>query len=71
MASPRTCKVKALVNIKYDKTIVNEGEDFKVKKADVEELVSRGFVELLEDDSKDGEGTNDDGDGDGEKEGGE
>lgn len=48
MAKAKTYKVKALVNIKYDKTVIAVGKDFKIKKDDVKELIEKGYVELLE-----------------------
>ncbi|SCJ52183.1 Uncharacterised protein [uncultured Clostridium sp.] len=73
MAKAKTYKVKALINIKYDKTVAKIGEELKVKKNDLEELIKNGYVEALEeikddDNPKDGEGSNEN-DEAGEKEG--
>lgn len=56
-------KVKALVNLKYDKDIKKIGEELKIRIDDAEEMVNKGLIKLLEDipeesaedDDKDGE----------------
>ncbi|MDB1923390.1 hypothetical protein ABHA37_08180 [Clostridium tertium] len=68
MAKVKTYKVRALVNIKYDKTVVNTGKEFKVRKSDIDELVSNGYVEVL-DEINENDGPKDEDRDTGEKEG--
>lgn len=59
----RSIKVKAIVNLKYDKDVIKIDQEFLVRKSDVEEI--KEYVEVLdkinteEEDSgkEDGEGT--------------
>lgn len=41
-------KVKALKNLKYNTTIVNVDDEFEINKIDVEELVNKNLVKVLE-----------------------
>ncbi|MCY6372460.1 hypothetical protein [Clostridium ganghwense] len=42
-------KAKALVNLKYDKEIKKIGEELKIRIDNVESMVDRGLIVLLED----------------------
>jgi predicted fused transcriptional regulator/phosphomethylpyrimidine kinase len=68
MAKQKLYKVKALVNIKYDKTVINAGDEFKVKKNDIDELLSKEYVEVLDEISENDESKEENG-ATGEKEG--
>ena len=68
MAKVKTYKVRALVNIKYDKTVVHTGKEFKVRKSDIHEFVSNGYVEVLDEINENDGHKDEDGDT-GEKEG--
>ncbi|KLU74269.1 MULTISPECIES: hypothetical protein [Clostridium] len=48
MASKKTIQAKALVNLKYDKSCFNIGDELKVRVDDTTEMVERGYIELLE-----------------------
>ncbi|MBU5268897.1 DUF7210 family protein [Clostridium tepidum] len=41
-------KVRALVNIKYDKDCFKIGDEFEVRTEDSEEMTKKGYVESLE-----------------------
>lgn len=45
----KTVKVKALVNLKYDKECKVKDEELNVRVEDALEMVERGYIELLED----------------------
>lgn len=68
MAKLKTYKVRALVNIKYDKIVVNAGKEFKARKSDIDELVSNRYVEVLDEINENDAPKDEDGDT-GEKEG--
>lgn len=40
---------KTLVNIKYNTEIKKAGEELKVNVEDINEMIKRGYIELLED----------------------
>ena len=42
----RIVKVKARVNLKYDKDVIKIGQEFLVRKSDIEEI--KDYVEVLE-----------------------
>lgn len=42
----RSIKVKAIVNLKYDKDIVKIGQEFLVRKSDIKEI--KEYVEILD-----------------------
>lgn len=48
MAKKNLVKVKALVNLKYDKECVSIDENFKVRTEDATEMSEKGYVELLD-----------------------
>ena len=52
----RSIKVRAIVNLKYDKDVIKIGQEFLVRKSDVEDI--KDYVEVLEK-------TNNEEDGDG------
>jgi hypothetical protein len=41
----RNIKVKAMVNLKYDKDVIKIGQEFLVRKSDVEDIKS--YIEVL------------------------
>lgn len=49
MAGKRTLKVRALVNLKYNKEVKKMGEELTIKLKDVQELIERGIIEPIED----------------------
>ena len=58
MAKSKMIKVKALVNLKYDKECVTVNGEFAVRAEDLKEMKERGFVEALEEIPEEkGEGT--------------
>ncbi|CAM3001968.1 hypothetical protein HAHI6034_10900 [Hathewaya histolytica] len=44
----KSIKVKALVNLKYDKECFTVGDELKVRVEDVKEMHEKGYAELLE-----------------------
>ena len=44
----RNIKVKAKVNLKYDKDIINIGQEFKVKEEEVLQLIKEWHIELID-----------------------
>lgn len=48
MGKQKTIKTKVLVNLKYDKEVKKIGEELNIKLKDVEEMVNRGLVEVIE-----------------------
>lgn len=42
----RSIKVRARVNLKYDKDVIKIGQEFLVRKSDIEEI--KDYVEVLE-----------------------
>lgn len=48
MAKPKLYKIKALVNITYDRVQYVEGKEIKVRKEDAKELVLRGFAKAID-----------------------
>jgi hypothetical protein len=42
-----TVKVKALINLKYNKTVVKAGQIFEIREQDVKEVAGKGCVEVL------------------------
>lgn len=48
MVEKRIMKVRALVNIKYDKDCFKIGDEFEVSEEDSKEITEKGYVELLE-----------------------
>lgn len=55
----RSIKVKAIVNLKYDKDVVKIGQEFSVRKSDIKEI--KEYVEVLDeiDTEEDGSGKED------------
>lgn len=49
MAGKRTLKVRALVNLKYNKEVKKMGEELTMKLKDAQELIERRIVEPIED----------------------
>lgn len=54
-------KVKALVNLKYDKDAIKIGQEFKIRAEDAVIMFANGYIELLdempkEDEEDSGEG---------------
>lgn len=49
MAGKRTLKVRALVNLKYNKEVKKMREELTMKLKDAQELIERGIVEPMED----------------------
>ncbi|KEH84592.1 DUF7210 family protein [Clostridium novyi] len=47
MAKAKIIKVKALVNLKYDKKCVSIGDEFGVRAEDAKEMKAQGYVEIL------------------------
>jgi hypothetical protein len=69
----RNIKVKAKINLKYDKDVVKIGQEFLVRKSDIESIKDCvdviGEVEDKKDDGANkGDGTNNDGEGKEDKE---
>ena len=42
----RAVKVRAMINLKYDKDVIRIGQEFLVRKSDIEEI--KDYVEVLE-----------------------
>lgn len=42
----RTIKVKAKINLKYDKDVIKIGQEFLVRKSDIEAI--KDYIEVLE-----------------------
>ncbi|CDI50301.1 hypothetical protein [Clostridium tetani] len=45
-------KVKALVNIKYDNDCFKIGDKFEIRKEDFREMIEKGIVEEVKEESK-------------------
>lgn len=43
----REIKVKALLNLKYDKDIVKINKEFLIRESDSEGLVKAGYIEII------------------------
>ncbi|MBU3195651.1 hypothetical protein KPL26_03100 [Clostridium algidicarnis] len=56
MATKKTVKAKALLNLKYDKDCFEVGSELKVRVEDAEEMSKKGYIELLEELPEENEG---------------
>lgn len=43
----RLVKVRALINLKYDKVVKKTGEELEIRESDIEELTKRKIVEAI------------------------
>ncbi|GIM29820.1 hypothetical protein CPJCM30710_24860 [Clostridium polyendosporum] len=43
----RAVKVKAKINLKYDRDIIKIGEEFAVRKSDVTGMSEKGYIETV------------------------
>lgn len=48
MAKGKTVKVKALVNLKYDKECKEKDEELRVRVEDALDMAKKGYIKLLE-----------------------
>lgn len=65
-------KVKALVNLKYDKEVKKIGEELKVRAEDAVMMIANGYIDLLDEMPKeDEENSEEENSGEGESEEGE